>query len=93
MVLRDQLSKILDFVQESKNIVIYGDLGNGKTMLLRQVKTYLTVNSIRVYDISDSDGDYIGDIDFLSKSRSKGVFPASLYEIIFSRCYPICRQQ
>lgn len=83
LISRDYLENILEFTRNGKNTIIYGDLGNGKSILLRELKSYLSVNSIQVYDIVDWDGDYIGDIDLLSKSKNRVVVIADGYERYF----------
>lgn len=68
LVLRDQLERILEFTQKIQNTIIFSELGNGKSIFLRELKPYLSVRSIEIYEITDRDGDYIGDIDTLAKS-------------------------
>lgn len=80
LILRDQLENILKLVQQKKNTIIFGELGNGKSIFLMELKPYLSRNSIDVYDISDIEGDYINDIDNLSKSNRNIVIILDGYE-------------
>lgn len=80
LVLREQLEQVVEFTKDGRNTVVYGDLGNGKSMFLRELKAYLTVNSVEVYYISDWDGDYVGDIDYLSSLNKEVAIIVDSYE-------------
>jgi hypothetical protein len=80
LIIRYQLDEAKKFIDENKNIVFYGDMGNGKSMLLRELQAHLSLNSIDCYHIIDWEGDYIGDIDLLSKSGKKSVIVIDGYE-------------
>jgi hypothetical protein len=71
LILRDALTKVLEFTEQSQNTLIYAGLGNGKTVILRELKTFLTLNAIRVFSVDDLDGDCIGDFDVLAKTNDK----------------------
>ncbi len=80
LVVRDEITRILEFIRNGENTIIYSDLGNGKSIILREIKTHFTINSIEVYDITDWEGDYIGDFDELSKSKKAIVIIIDGYE-------------
>lgn len=80
LILRDSLDKVLEFSKASQNTLIYSGLGNGKTVLLREIKAFLTINAIRVFVVEDMDGDYIGDFDALVKTNDKVVIIIDGYE-------------
>lgn len=80
LILRDSLGKILDFCESSQNTLIYSGLGNGKTVFLREIKAFLTINAIRVFVVDDMEGDYIGDFDALAKTNDKIVIIIDGYE-------------
>ena len=80
LILRDHLAAIKDFIASDRNVVIYGDMGNGKSILLRELMSYLSTSSVECYFVSDVEGDYIGDIDFLAKSSKKSVVYLDGYE-------------
>lgn len=71
LILRESLGKVLEFSESGKNTLIYSGLGNGKTIFLRELKAFLTLNAIRVFVAEDLDGDYIGDFDALVKTNDK----------------------
>jgi hypothetical protein len=71
LVIRSQLENVLKRVHEGINVLITGELGNGKTIFLRELKTYLSIRSVEAYDISDESADYIGDIDELARLNKK----------------------
>lgn len=80
LILRSQLEEAKKFIGDNKNIVFYGDMGNGKSMLLSELQSYLSLNSIDCYHLIDWEGDYIGDIDLLAKSGKRTVLNIDGYE-------------
>jgi len=80
LVIRDNLEQIKDFFSDGKNIVVYGDMGNGKSILTSEVHSYLTANSYECYYVNDFEGDYISDIDHLAKSKKKVIITLDSYE-------------
>jgi len=80
LIIRESLEKVLGFFTSGKNTIIYSGLGNGKTVFLREVKAFLTLNSVRVFEADDLDGDYIGDFDALAKTNDKVVILIDGYE-------------
>lgn len=80
LVLRDHLKIIKEFVNDDKNIVLYSDMGNGKSIIASQIHSYLTAASIECYYVSDLEGDFIADIDHLSKTGKKIVITLDGYE-------------
>lgn len=80
LVLRDSLNDVKRFVENGSNLILYGDLGNGKSILLREIQTLLSIGSKNVYYIYDLEGDYIGDIDLLSKSEKTCILCIDGYE-------------
>lgn len=69
LILRDKVETVLKFIQNKKNVVICSELGNGKSIFLCELKCYLSLHSIEVYEVTDENGDYIRDIDILAKSN------------------------
>jgi hypothetical protein len=80
LVIKDNLEQIKEFVSKRKNVVLYGDMGNGKSILVSQINSYLTANSYECYFVNDVEGDYISDIDHLSKTGKKVVVTLDGYE-------------
>lgn len=80
LIVRSQLEKTFDFSKSNKNIIITGDFGNGKSIFLREILPFLSVNSFDIYTLEDRDGDYISDIDELSKKATKSIIILDGYE-------------
>ncbi len=80
LILRDHLDSIKKFIQNGKNVVIYGDMGNGKSIMLRELHAYLSTSSIESFYIADIEGDYIGDIDLIAKSGKRSTIHVDGYE-------------
>ncbi|WP_348225339.1 SIR2 family protein [Vibrio parahaemolyticus] len=83
LVVRDNLELIKDFASNNKNIVIYGDMGNGKSIISSELHSYLTAASYDCYYVNDLDADYIADVDYLSKSGRNIVLTLDGYERYF----------
>ncbi|ALS98840.1 SIR2 family protein [Lacimicrobium alkaliphilum] len=83
LILRDCLSDAKRFVENGENLIFYGDLGNGKSILLRELQSVLSIGPTDVYYIYDFEGDYIGDIDLLARSGKKTVICIDGYERYF----------
>lgn len=62
------------------NIVITGALGNGKSILLKEIRVALSTLSYTVYEIGDSEGDYIADIDYIGKLSQNSIILLDGYE-------------
>lgn len=80
LILRQHLQKVYDNVRQNKHVIFYGALGNGKTLLLHELRCFLTSNGTPTYQLDDPDGDYIGDIDFLSQKTGDLVILLDDYE-------------
>ena len=80
LIIREDINSILSFIENKKSCVISGDFGNGKTILLKELRTFLTLKSYHVYEIYDVDGDYIGDVDILSRKTQKSIIIIDGYE-------------
>lgn len=70
VVERKILKDILTHLQKQKNIIITSDLGNGKTILIKELKPYLTVNSFNIYELLDNGADYRGDLEKILKTNT-----------------------
>ena len=80
LILRNQLEQVLYFSESHENTIIVGEFGNGKTVFLNELLPYLSVNNINVYTLEDDDGDYMSDIDKLSKISFKSIVILDNYE-------------
>ncbi|WP_128341871.1 hypothetical protein [Aeromonas caviae] len=74
LIKRNTTNLIADtLLRAGGHVVVYGALGNGKSFLLRQLKTLLCSNGLSVYVLDDIDADYVSDIDYLSSLNSKNI--------------------
>lgn len=80
LVSRNIISDVKCFIEKKKHIVLYGMLGNGKSILLKELKCALTSLSYLVYEVDDVSADYICDIDELSKRNEDIVILLDDYE-------------
>lgn len=81
LVVRDQLDLIRKICESGGHSIVIGGFGNGKSLLIRQICPYLTVNlSWSVYLISDDDRDYIADVDLLEARGEKFVVVIDGYD-------------
>lgn len=80
LVRRTMIDKILSFIDSGRNVILYSSLGNGKTILIKQLRSLLTQKGFECYEVCDEDADYIDDIDFLSKSKEQCVIILDRYE-------------
>ncbi|MCQ4314252.1 SIR2 family protein [Pseudomonas stutzeri] len=67
LVVRENLEQIAGFVRSGQNTIITGAFGNGKSIILQELKPYLSSNSIDVYEVIDPEGDCAGEMDILAK--------------------------
>lgn len=77
---RAQTTEVMTNLERGKNIVLYGALGNGKSIFLKQLRCQLTSSGNNVYEIDDLDGDYIADLDCLAKLNSHSTILIDDYE-------------
>ncbi|MGH8475113.1 MAG: SIR2 family protein [Methylococcales bacterium] len=80
LIIRTTLEKAVNFAKSNINTVIVSDFGNGKTIFIGELLPYLSVNSLHVYKVEDSDGDYIADVDALSKLNQHSVVVLDGYD-------------
>ncbi len=80
LIPRQQVDEVCTNLDKDKNVVLYGALGNGKSILLKELRCQLTSSGHNVYEIDDLDGDYIGDLDYLAKQASRSVLLIDDYE-------------
>lgn len=81
LVVRDQLDLIRKTCESGGHSIVIGGFGNGKSLLIRQICPFLTVNlPWSVYLISDDDRDYIADVDLLESRGEKFVVVIDGYD-------------
>jgi hypothetical protein len=62
LVIRSVVEKVANDLCGGKSVVVYSDFGNGKTVFLEEVSTYLYLQNTRVFHMTDEEGQYIDDI-------------------------------
>lgn len=80
LILRESLDKTVELLKERKNTLIFGELGNGKSIFLKEVASKLTNSGITTYTIEDEDGNYINDLDILAREKINCVVIIDGYE-------------
>ena len=80
LIIRTNIEKAITFCKSNKNTIIFSDFGNGKSVFLNELLPYLTINSMHVYKIADPDGDYVADVDAISKLNQKSVVVLDGYD-------------
>ncbi|MGY9273472.1 SIR2 family protein [Citrobacter freundii] len=80
LVRRTMIEKVISFIEARKHVVLYSALGNGKTILLKQLRSLLSQKGYDCYEIADEDADFIADIDFLANSKRKSIILLDRYE-------------
>lgn len=80
LIIREYLELVKEFIRSNKNIILYGDMGNGKSIITSQLQPYLTASSYDCYYIHDFEGDYISDIDNISKKGNKSIIILDGYD-------------
>ncbi|SMF95691.1 SIR2-like domain-containing protein [Methylomagnum ishizawai] len=66
LIIRENISRATKLISDKKNIVIFSELGNGKTIFLKELASYLSLNGHNIYSLEDSEGDYIDDLEKIS---------------------------
>ncbi|EOT2564361.1 SIR2 family protein [Escherichia coli] len=70
---RDIIPVCLNNIKNNNNIIITGDLGNGKSIVLEMLAYELTVNGFHTYILRNNDGDYVSDLDQIIKHEGTAV--------------------
>lgn len=79
LIIREKLNSLLQLIKENKIIVITSELGNGKSIFLREASLQLTIQGYDVLRMIDSSADYITDIDNLVKSGKQVIIIVDSY--------------
>ncbi|EPU8170688.1 SIR2 family protein [Escherichia coli] len=70
---RDIIPVCFNNIKNNNNIIITGDLGNGKSIVLEMLAYELTVNGFHTYILRNNDGDYVSDLDQIIKHEGTAV--------------------
>jgi hypothetical protein len=65
------ITNALKQIKDNHNVIFYSELGNGKTIILRQLMSMLTLDGYYVIYPEDLGGNFCTDLDNLSKTHDK----------------------
>lgn len=71
VVYRSAINEVMKSIVNYSKLFITSGLGNGKTVLLKQLKIYLSVNGYICYEFENPDVDYFDELDEIYKNISK----------------------
>ncbi|MFV0598085.1 SIR2 family protein [Shewanella sp.] len=77
---RNHLQEISNLIEERNNVVLVSELGNGKSIILKSIVANLTKNGVDTYILEDDGGDYLNDLDVLSKVSKRLVVVVDDYD-------------
>ena len=80
LINRRYVKEVCDIIKAGNNIVLVSELGNGKSILLKNVVANLTKNGIDTFVLEDDEGDYLNDLDVLSKLDKKIIVAIDDYD-------------
>ncbi|PCQ38542.1 SIR2 family protein [Providencia rettgeri] len=66
---RKEINDIVNKIQSGGNVLIVSELANGKTFILKTVRSLLTFNQYQCYNLSGLDGNISLDLDEINKNK------------------------
>lgn len=81
LILRHQITDSIRLLSESNFLIVLSDFGNGKTIFLKELTSYLAINGKSVYTLNDQDANYTNDIDKLSQLNYEVFIIIDNYEL------------
>lgn len=79
LIHRNHVKEVCDLIKGGDNVVLVSELGNGKSILLKNIISDLAKNGIDTFSLEDDEGDYLNDLDNLGKSNKKTVITVDDY--------------
>ena len=73
IIKRTQLESVLKNIENNIHTFVLSEMGNGKTLFLRELESYLTKNGHDVYIVDNLDGNIIFDLDHLESLDQKSI--------------------
>lgn len=70
---RNIISTCLENIKNKNNVIIVGDLGNGKSIILEMLAYELSSNGYHTYMLRDNGGDYISDLNQISQYEDSAI--------------------
>jgi len=83
LVIRKEIEKAIELINRKHNLIITGEFGNGKSIFIRELKSYLVIKGNDVFSLEDGEGDYAGDIDKFSRLDTEVILVVDGYEKYF----------
>ncbi|MBH0029186.1 SIR2 family protein [Pseudoalteromonas sp. SWN29] len=80
LINRNYVKEVCEALNDGNNVVLVSELGNGKSIILKSVVANLFKNGIDTYTLEDDEGDYLSDLDVLSKINKKLVVAVDDYD-------------
>ncbi len=79
LIKRHRIDQLTQLIEENKFVCITSELGNGKSIFLKEAALQLTLNAYIVYTLSNSFGNYIADVDKLLARNSNCILIIDTY--------------
>lgn len=79
IIKRTKLDDLVELLKKNKIICITSELGNGKSIFLRETALQLTLEGYSVFVLSDTSGNYIADIDKIISSNKNATLIIDTY--------------
>ena len=79
LIKRTKLEQLKDLIQENKIICVNSELGNGKSVFLKEAALELTIEGHIVYILTDFSGNYISDIDKILSNNINAILIIDTY--------------
>lgn len=73
LITRKVVNDVVEKLSKKQFVVLHSELGNGKTIMLKQIASRLYLSGKKVYFLKNDDGDYASDIDLLSSAIDESV--------------------
>ena len=70
---RDMIADCIRDIKDRSNVLLLGDLGNGKSIFVEILAYELVMNGYSTYILNDNGGDYIRDFDEISKHERNAI--------------------
>ncbi len=83
LVIRKEIEKAIELINRKHNLIITGEFGTGKSIFIRELKSYLVIKGNDVFSLEDGEGDYAGDIDKFSRLDTEVILVVDGYEKYF----------
>lgn len=84
LVIRKEIEKAIELIDRKNNLIITGEFGNGKSIFIRELKSYLVIKGNDVFSLEDGEGDYTGDINKFSRLDTEVILVVDGYEKYFA---------